>query len=327
MPQLPDHKSQATATHFKPRVSYLIVTKDRGEFLRLTLGNIREFIDPADELVIIDGGSADCTAAVIEENRDIINVFDSEPDFGEAHALNKAIYLSRGRYIKPIDDDDYIYPDAMRKLIEVIEAHPEIEAIQCGGEAWDMLGDQAAFDGFRFLPEDVAPEPYAIFAHALSGQGLIVRREAIERIGGVSSAYRAVDSDLVCSLIECGCNLRYLDIKLYKWHLRRHSTLNEVIANPHDMALINLRLGNWEDFMRQEPGLLLSLAKGRVDPKDRALAHWIWIAALVARSPLRHAYVPLYWMASRLLKLRQMIKGPPPGGTFDDKHQWTGRLR
>jgi hypothetical protein len=136
-----------------------------------------------------------------------------------------------------------------------------------------------------------------------------------------------VDSDLVCSLIECGCSLRYLDIKLYKWHLRRHSTLNEIIANPHDFALINLRLGNWKDFMRHEPELFLSLAKGTVDSEDRALAHWIWIAALLARSPLRYAYVPIHWLASLLLKVRRSIKGPPPDGVRDDAHRWTGELR
>ena len=327
MVQFSEYRSGTDDTHYRPRVSYIIVTKDRGAFLKRTLENIREFIDPVDELVIIDGGTASDTLSVIEENRDIVTVFDLEPDFGEAHALNKAIYLSRGRYIKPIDDDDYIYPDAMRRLIEVIEEHPEIDAIQCGGEAWDLRGGQPVFDGLRFLPDNVAPEPYAIFANVLSGQGLIVRRAAMERIGGVSSAYKAVDSDLVCSLIECGCNLRYLDIKLFKWHLHGHSNLNEVMKNPHDFALINLRLGNWKDFMRHEPRFFLSLTKGTVDSQDRALAHWIWIAALLARSPLCYAYVPIYWVASQLLKLRRLIKGPPPGSMHDDKHQWTGRLR
>jgi glycosyltransferase involved in cell wall biosynthesis len=327
MAQFSEYRSRTDDTDYRPRVSYVMATKNHGEQLKKALENVREFIQPADELIIVDGGSTDGTAAVIEENRDIITIFDSEPDFGEAHALNKAIYLSRGRYIKPLDDADYLYPDVMHKLIDVFDEHPDVDAIQCGGEAWDMRGPQPVFDGLRYLPAQTEPTPIAIFANTLCSLGLIVRRTAMERIGGVSSNYRAVDADLTCRLIECDCVLRYLDLKLFRWNIHPHSGINEGGNYSHDFALINLRLGNWKDFMRHEPEFFLSLTKGATDAEDRALAHWIWIAALLARSPLRYAYVPIYWVASQLLKLRRLIKGPPPGSMHDDKHQWTGKLR
>ena len=97
------------------RVTYLITTRNRGKFLKQTLSNVREFITPEDELIIIDGLSTDDTREVVEHNRDIVGTFLSEKDFGEAHAFNKGLFRARGRYIKPITDDDYYYPDAMRQ--------------------------------------------------------------------------------------------------------------------------------------------------------------------------------------------------------------------
>ena len=57
----------------------------------------------------------------MERNQDIVTTFLSEEDFGEAHAFNKGLFRARGRYIKPITDDDYYYPDAMRQVIQEIE--------------------------------------------------------------------------------------------------------------------------------------------------------------------------------------------------------------
>src|SRR5262245_54150434 len=154
------------------RVSYLITTWNRGKFLKETLANVREFFTPEDELIIIDGLSTDDTREIVEHNRDIVTTFLSEKDFGEGHAFNKGLFRARGRYIKPITDDDYYYPDAMRKLIQEIEGNPDLDAIQCGGENWKLEDGQLVFSGARCVPSQMSATPEAIFDFAFSGQGL-----------------------------------------------------------------------------------------------------------------------------------------------------------
>jgi len=304
-----------------------MATRNRGAYLERTLANIREFIEPGDELVIVDGGSTDVTSEVIGRNRDIVTIYISEPDHGEAHAINKGIFRSRGRYIKLITDDDYYYPDAMRRLIEVMEEHPEADAIQCGGEAWDLRSGEPVFDGLRFLPSEIPASPRAVFTNVMSGLGLILSRETVERIGGVSSNYKAVDADLTCRLIECGCALRYLDIKLFKWHFYPHSNLNDVAKSPHDFALINLRLGNLQTFMQHDPNMFLSLATSDVSSRDRALSYWIWFASLASRSFIWRLAFPLFWIVSRIVSLRRHLRAPPVNIKASRSHEWTGRLR
>ena len=131
------------------RISYLIVTRNRAKYLEKTLANVREFISPADELIIVDGNSTDETAALIAKNRDLVTVFVSEPDRSEGHAVNKAIARANGRFVKFVTDDDYIYPAAMIELAKVAEENPTIDAFQCGGEYWDCQGDVPTFGGYR----------------------------------------------------------------------------------------------------------------------------------------------------------------------------------
>jgi len=104
-------KPQTFESYCTKRISYIFSTKNRAAFLEKALDNCRKFLEPEDELIVIDGASQDNTREVVKKNADIIDVFVSEPDLSGAHASNKAFLLARGRYIKPLpDDDDYIHP-------------------------------------------------------------------------------------------------------------------------------------------------------------------------------------------------------------------------
>jgi glycosyltransferase involved in cell wall biosynthesis len=116
--------------------SYVITTKNRATYLVRVLTNVRAFIEPVDELVIIDAASTDATGEVVARNEDIVTVFVSGLDEGEAHAFNKALFRARRRYINSLTDDDY--PDTVRWQVAAVEAHPDVDAIYAGGELWDQ---------------------------------------------------------------------------------------------------------------------------------------------------------------------------------------------
>lgn len=235
------------------RVSYLLTTRNRAEYLEQTLQNIREFITHDDELIVIDGGSTDKTLDLLERNRDLVTDYISEPDKCEAHAFNKGWRRARGEYVKIITDDDYFYPYAMRQMVETMEAHPEIDALQCGGEFWRVENRQTIFNHFRFLPIDVEPTPLNIYRFAHSGLGLILRTTVLERIGGAAGNYKSVDGDLTVRLAECGCNLRYLDINAYRWYVHEHSTFRDYRRFEKEWLEFDLRLGRWDKLFAGDP--------------------------------------------------------------------------
>src|SRR6478672_10914946 len=75
------------------------------------------------EHLVVDGGSTDGTLDLLATREDVDWV--SEPDRGLSHAMNKGIGRANGRFIGWLNADDYYLPGALRRVVELLEAHPE----------------------------------------------------------------------------------------------------------------------------------------------------------------------------------------------------------
>ena len=63
------------------------------------------------QYIVIDGGSTDGTIQIINQYRDSISVFISEPDNGVYDAMNKGITLADGDIIGTLNADDFYSDD------------------------------------------------------------------------------------------------------------------------------------------------------------------------------------------------------------------------
>src|SRR3546814_7476315 len=75
------------------------------------------------EHIVVDGKSQDGTAQKVEERRDLIDVYLSEPDRGIYDAMNKAIGLANGKFMLFMNSGDVFFDrSSLSKLIERAEA-------------------------------------------------------------------------------------------------------------------------------------------------------------------------------------------------------------
>lgn len=72
------------------------------------------------ELIIIDGASKDQTIAIIEQYKDSIDVFFSEPDQGIYDAWNKGIKASNGEWIMFVGADDQLISGALSSYLSFL---------------------------------------------------------------------------------------------------------------------------------------------------------------------------------------------------------------
>ena len=114
------------------RISFVLATKNRGEYLKKALHSCRSFITPEDELILVDGHSKDHTDEVVKESLDVVSVFVSEPDLSNPEGFNKGFLLARGKYIKTMSDDDVYYPEALEQAVKVMEENPEVSKCHLG---------------------------------------------------------------------------------------------------------------------------------------------------------------------------------------------------
>jgi len=75
------------------------------------------------EIVICDDSPNGEIAAISEKfsSDRRIKYFKNEKNLGDAKNLNRAFELAKGKYIKPLNDDDILMPDCVEKLLKMLE--------------------------------------------------------------------------------------------------------------------------------------------------------------------------------------------------------------
>ena len=104
------------------------------------------------ELIIIDDGSTDGSATIINGFKDDRIVFLRQENRGKANAVNNALDLSRGEYWMLQDADDVSHVNRLEVLITKLEKERSLGAVFSGN---DLIIDRETLAP-RFEPRTVS---------------------------------------------------------------------------------------------------------------------------------------------------------------------------
>lgn len=96
-----------------PKISVVTPSYNQGKYIRETIESVLSQNYPNLEYIIIDGGSTDETLTVVDDYKDEIDYFVSEPDRGQSHAINKGFERATGDILCWLNSDDQYAPDAL----------------------------------------------------------------------------------------------------------------------------------------------------------------------------------------------------------------------
>jgi glycosyltransferase involved in cell wall biosynthesis len=108
----------------QPLVSIITPSYNQAPFLEETIVSVLGQDYPNLEYLVVDGGSTDGSVDVIRRHADALAWWTSEPDRGQAHALNKAFEHARGAYVGWVCSDDTLLPNAVSRLVSELERDP-----------------------------------------------------------------------------------------------------------------------------------------------------------------------------------------------------------
>ena len=126
-----------------PVVSIVLPVYNGGKFLQKAIDSVLSQSMSEWELLIVDDGSKDDTAAICDVNckKDVrITVFH-QPNGGVNAARAKGIDNARGEYLTFLDADDALAPDALEQMVHHFENG--ISVVCCGDE--ERILDQSGF--------------------------------------------------------------------------------------------------------------------------------------------------------------------------------------
>ncbi|MGH7774566.1 MAG: glycosyltransferase family 2 protein [Candidatus Binatia bacterium] len=110
-----------------PKVSVIIPTYNRAEFLRSAIRSVLNQTFQDFEIIVIDDASENNTEEVVRSFGDIgIRYFRHELNKGNAAARNTGIKNSGGHYIALLDDDDEWLPSKLEKQVRLLDSTPPI---------------------------------------------------------------------------------------------------------------------------------------------------------------------------------------------------------
>jgi glycosyltransferase involved in cell wall biosynthesis len=112
-PQLPETMPNGSRW---PRISIVTPSYNQGRFIEETIRSVLLQGYPDLEYVIVDGGSTDDSVDVIQRYAPWLTAWVSEPDRGQAHAINKGLAKCAGELLGWINSDDLLLRGAANHL-------------------------------------------------------------------------------------------------------------------------------------------------------------------------------------------------------------------
>lgn len=105
-----------------PRICIVTPSFNQAEFIEETIRSILLQNYPNLQYVVIDGGSTDGTVQILERYSQWIDYWESEPDRGQSHAINKGLARCAGEWFNWINSDDLLLPCALALLAQVAKS-------------------------------------------------------------------------------------------------------------------------------------------------------------------------------------------------------------
>ncbi len=178
--------------HPSPLISAIMPAYNEAAYIGEAISSIQQQTVDDWELVIVDDGSTDDTAAIVQQFDDPRIRYIYQENQGRGAARNTALAAARGAYIAITDADDIHLPHRFEKGLHFLETHQEV----------DVVSGQIEYFSDTFPPTLLFAYPQdkeAIRARFAKGMMAIVngasliRREVFEKTGPYAAACTEVE--------------------------------------------------------------------------------------------------------------------------------------
>ena len=122
----PEDKLHETAV---PTITIVTPSLNQGRYIEKTIKSVLAQQYPRLQYILVDGGSVDGTMEIVRRYAEHFAWWVSEPDSGQANAINKGFRRSSGEIMGWLNSDDQLAPDALQAISEIFRKEPDTYAV------------------------------------------------------------------------------------------------------------------------------------------------------------------------------------------------------
>jgi glycosyltransferase involved in cell wall biosynthesis len=276
-----------------PLVSIVTPSLNQRQFLPAAIESVLRQDYPRLEYLVVDGGSTDGTLDVLRSYGDRLRWL-SEPDSGQANAINKGFRMARGDVVAWINADDVLLKGAVARAAAAFAADPDLGMVY--GEGY-LIDEQGAITGRFPYTEPFNLWRLVYYGDTILQQTAFLRRAALEQVGYLNETLEwGLDWDLFIRLgkryrvrylaEDLGCLRVYSATKTSTGGFRRVQELGRVIERHAGRKLTPSYLAYAHDYSssqlpevvrRKLPGRPGIWAARAVQTAARLAQKWVWL--------------------------------------------------
>ncbi|MBI4014643.1 MAG: glycosyltransferase family 2 protein [Candidatus Aenigmarchaeota archaeon] len=199
-------KKEEPAKDFFGSVSFLIPAYNEAGTIAATVNAIKETDYPTKEIIVVDDGSTDGTAA---EARKAGAIVLSVKNRGKAAALNRARKKARGDFIACVDADSFLTKNALKEAMKYF-ADPGVAAVTVSILPRNKKGLLARLQEFEYIMIAWARKnlEYVESVFVTPGPMSIYRKNVIEKLGGFDETNLTEDIEIAWRVLNAGYKIR-----------------------------------------------------------------------------------------------------------------------
>lgn len=167
-----------------PLVTIVTPSYNQAPYLEATIRSVLEQDYPNLEYMVFDGGSDDGSPEIIKQYADRLAYWVSEPDKGQADAINKGFGRASGEIVAWLNSDDMYLPGTIRRAVDVFQQRPEAGFVYADLLSINARGEHVNTIAYRqYALED-------LLAFFIIGQpSVFIRRAALDKVGPLATSF------------------------------------------------------------------------------------------------------------------------------------------
>tara|TARA_B100001741_G_C16527219_1_gene587682 strand:+ start:690 stop:1556 length:867 start_codon:yes stop_codon:yes gene_type:complete len=153
-------------------------------------------LDPApDEIIVVNDGSTDKTAKILEKFGDQIKIINNESNKGLAYSRNIGVLNSKNENVASIDSDVEVHKEWLKNLFDIKEKY---KSAISGGILIEKLKDENIYNYWRHIhatQNNYGNSDIENLGRPLAGSNTLLSKLAWDKVGGYDIQYKTNGED------------------------------------------------------------------------------------------------------------------------------------